>query len=59
MNNYEMPLLEVLTVPLSILSSAPLWHVQVAMQYTGKLQSNGKIFDSTVGKKAFEFRLGK
>lgn len=31
---------------------------KVAMQYTGKLQSNGKIFDSTVGKKAFEFRLG-
>lgn len=29
------------------------------MQYTGKLQSNGKIFDSTVGKKPFEFRLGK
>ena len=29
------------------------------MQYTGKLQANGKIFDSTVGKKPFEFRLGK
>lgn len=31
---------------------------KVAMQYTGKLKSNGKVFDSTVGKKAFQFRLG-
>lgn len=31
---------------------------QVAMKYIGKLKSNGKVFDSTVGKKAFEFRLG-
>lgn len=31
---------------------------KVAMKYIGKLKSNGKVFDSTVGKKAFEFRLG-
>jgi FK506-binding nuclear protein len=31
---------------------------KVAMQYIGKLKSNGKVFDSTVGKRAFEFRLG-
>lgn len=31
---------------------------KVAMQYIGKFKSNGKVFDSTVGKKAFEFRLG-
>ncbi|KAJ7522081.1 hypothetical protein O6H91_19G082500 [Diphasiastrum complanatum] len=31
---------------------------RVSMHYTGKLKSNGKIFDSNIGKKAFEFRLG-
>ena len=29
------------------------------MTYVGKLKSNGKIFDSNIGKKPFEFRLGK
>jgi hypothetical protein len=32
--------------------------VQVSMHYIGKLKSNGKIFDSNVGKKPFDFRLG-
>ncbi|KAG6544117.1 hypothetical protein Mapa_014429 [Marchantia paleacea] len=31
---------------------------RVGMIYTGRLKSNGKIFDSNVGKKPFEFRLG-
>ncbi|KAL2609953.1 hypothetical protein R1flu_028526 [Riccia fluitans] len=31
---------------------------KVGMIYTGKLKSNGKVFDSNVGKKPFEFRLG-
>lgn len=29
------------------------------MTYVGKLKSNGKIFDSNIGKKPFEFRLGE
>lgn len=28
------------------------------MRYTGKLQKNGKIFDSNVGRAPFKFRLG-
>eukprot|EP00959_Pyramimonas_sp_CCMP1952_P377972 7917584-Pyramimonas_sp.AAC.1 len=28
------------------------------MSYVGKLQQSGKVFDSTTGKKPFEFRLG-
>lgn len=31
---------------------------QVSVHYTGKLKSNGKIFDSSRGKKPFAFRLG-
>jgi FK506-binding nuclear protein len=31
--------------------------LQVVVHYTGKLK-NGKIFDSSVGKKPFAFRLG-
>lgn len=31
---------------------------KVGMIYTGKLRSNGKIFDSNVGRKPFFFRLG-
>ncbi|CAK9203415.1 unnamed protein product [Sphagnum troendelagicum] len=31
---------------------------RVSMHYIGKLKSNGKIFDSNVGKKPFDFRLG-
>ncbi|BBN12176.1 FK506-binding nuclear protein [Marchantia polymorpha subsp. ruderalis] len=31
---------------------------RVGMIYTGRLKSNGKVFDSNVGKKPFEFRLG-
>ncbi|KAH7415565.1 hypothetical protein KP509_14G052500 [Ceratopteris richardii] len=31
---------------------------KVGMVYTGRLQSNNKIFDSNVGKKPFFFRLG-
>jgi FKBP-type peptidyl-prolyl cis-trans isomerase len=31
--------------------------VQVSVHYTGKLQGNGKIFDSTVGKSRYKFRL--
>mmetsp|Transcript_28351 Transcript_28351/g.39162 ORF Transcript_28351/g.39162 Transcript_28351/m.39162 type:complete len:384 (-) Transcript_28351:91-1242(-) len=30
----------------------------VVMNYTGKLKANGKVFDSTKGKKPFTFRLG-
>lgn len=33
--------------------------MQVSMHYIGKLKSNGKIFDSNVGKKPFDFRLGE
>ncbi|KAL3678599.1 hypothetical protein R1sor_021555 [Riccia sorocarpa] len=33
-------------------------NTRVGMIYTGKLKSTGKIFDSNVGKKPFEFRLG-
>jgi hypothetical protein len=29
------------------------------MRYIGKLVSNGKIFDSNIGKKPFDFRLGE
>ncbi|KAH8968039.1 hypothetical protein BDL97_03G108600 [Sphagnum fallax] len=31
---------------------------RVSMRYIGKLVSNGKIFDSNIGKKPFDFRLG-
>ncbi|CAI0547204.1 unnamed protein product [Linum tenue] len=31
---------------------------QVSVCYTGKLQKNGKIFDSNVGRAPFKFRLG-
>ncbi|WCJ36522.1 Peptidyl-prolyl cis-trans isomerase FKBP53 [Euphorbia peplus] len=31
---------------------------QVGVRYIGKLQKNGKIFDSNVGKAPFKFRLG-
>ncbi|KAH0688078.1 hypothetical protein KY289_018915 [Solanum tuberosum] len=31
---------------------------KVGVRYTGKLKKNGKIFDSNVGKRPFEFRLG-
>ncbi|CAH2077990.1 unnamed protein product [Thlaspi arvense] len=31
---------------------------QVSVRYIGKLQKNGKIFDSNIGKKPFTFRLG-
>ena len=31
---------------------------QVAVRYTGKLASNGKVFDETKGQKTFKFRLG-
>ena len=31
---------------------------RIVMNYTGKLQQSGRTFDSTNGKKAFEFRLG-
>ncbi|KAL9278522.1 putative peptidylprolyl isomerase [Arabidopsis thaliana] len=31
---------------------------RVSVHYTGKLQGNGKIFDSTVGKSRYKFRLG-
>uniref|UniRef100_A0A0D6R2F7 FK506-binding protein n=1 Tax=Araucaria cunninghamii TaxID=56994 RepID=A0A0D6R2F7_ARACU len=31
---------------------------KVSVFYTGKLQKNGKIFDSNVGRKPFQFRLG-
>ena len=30
----------------------------MAVRYTGKLASNGKIFDQTKGKKTFAFRVG-
>jgi FK506-binding nuclear protein len=32
---------------------------RVSMRYIGKLVSNGKIFDSNIGKKPFDFRLGE
>lgn len=31
---------------------------QVSVHYIGKLKSNGKIFDSNVGRAPFKFRLG-
>lgn len=31
---------------------------KVSMYYTGKLKKNGKIFDSNIGRKPFQFRLG-
>ncbi|XP_020879322.1 peptidyl-prolyl cis-trans isomerase FKBP15-3 [Arabidopsis lyrata subsp. lyrata] len=31
---------------------------RVTVHYTGKLHENGKIFDSTVGKSPYKFRLG-
>ncbi|VVA92601.1 unnamed protein product [Arabis nemorensis] len=31
---------------------------QVSVRYIGKLQKNGKIFDSNIGKAPFKFRLG-
>jgi len=31
---------------------------RVAVRYTGRLQKNGKVFDSTKGNKTFSFRLG-
>ncbi|XP_002991761.2 peptidyl-prolyl cis-trans isomerase FKBP53 [Selaginella moellendorffii] len=31
---------------------------KVLINYVGKLKSNGKIFDSTIGRKPFRFRLG-
>ncbi|KAG5616729.1 hypothetical protein H5410_016553 [Solanum commersonii] len=31
---------------------------KVGVRYTGKLKKNGKIFDSNIGKRPFEFRLG-
>uniref|UniRef100_A0A2P2K3D1 peptidylprolyl isomerase n=1 Tax=Rhizophora mucronata TaxID=61149 RepID=A0A2P2K3D1_RHIMU len=31
---------------------------RVSVRYIGKLQKNGKLFDSNVGRKPFEFRLG-
>eukprot|EP00252_Welwitschia_mirabilis_P019625 TRINITY_DN4596_c0_g1_i1.p1 TRINITY_DN4596_c0_g1~~TRINITY_DN4596_c0_g1_i1.p1 ORF type:complete len:457 (+),score=162.18 TRINITY_DN4596_c0_g1_i1:1-1371(+) len=31
---------------------------KISMYYTGRLQKNGKIFDSNVGRKPFQFRLG-
>lgn len=30
----------------------------VSVKYTGRLKSNGKVFDATKGNKAFNFRLG-
>lgn len=33
--------------------------LKVGVIYTGRLRSNGKIFDSNVGNKPFFFRLGK
>lgn len=30
----------------------------MSVRYTGKLASNGKIFDQTKGKKTFAFRIG-
>lgn len=32
--------------------------VQVTVHYIGKLKKNGKIFDSSIGKAPFKFRLG-
>lgn len=32
--------------------------MQVSVRYIGKLQKNGKIFDSNIGKAPFKFRLG-
>ncbi|CAH8384698.1 unnamed protein product [Eruca vesicaria subsp. sativa] len=32
---------------------------QVSVRYIGKLQKNGKIFDSNIGKAPFKFRLGR
>ena len=32
--------------------------VQVSVHYIGKLQKNGKIFDSNIRKAPFKFRLG-
>lgn len=31
---------------------------QVRVKYIGKLKKDGKIFDSTVGRAPFQFRLG-
>lgn len=31
---------------------------KIAVKYTGRLASNGKVFDSTKGSKTFSFRLG-
>ncbi|XP_058075480.1 peptidyl-prolyl cis-trans isomerase FKBP53-like [Magnolia sinica] len=32
---------------------------KVSIYYTGRLNENGKVFDSNIGQKAFKFRLGK
>ena len=31
---------------------------RVTVKYVGRLQTNGKVFDSTKGNKTFSFRLG-
>lgn len=35
-----------------------MFYFQVSVHYIGKLKSNGKIFDSNVGRAPFKFRLG-
>ena len=41
-----------------LLSEQSLIGFQVSVRYIGKLNKNGKIFDSNVGRAPFKFRLG-